>query len=103
VFAKRDVFDNLLAKDRKCIDTSEERNCMDTMNETAACSSLVTLFADAVKGSLLSSNTEVQAGSLDLISHFLSWGPGCVSLIQASIEENVADYIFEVLRLSGNT
>lgn len=103
VLAKRDVFDNLLVKDRNCIGAREEHNCMDTTNETVTCSPLVSLFADAVKGSLLSSNTEVQAGALDLISHFLSWRPGCVDQIQAFIEENITDYIFEVLRLSGNT
>lgn len=103
MLAKRGVFDNLLVKERNCIGAREEDDCTDTSNETVACTPLVSLFADAVKGSLLSSNTEVQAGALDLIAHFLSWGRGCVDQIQAFIEENIADYIFEVLRLSGNS
>uniref|UniRef100_A0A804R5P8 Protein PRD1 n=1 Tax=Zea mays TaxID=4577 RepID=A0A804R5P8_MAIZE len=60
------------------------------------------LFAEAVKGSLLSTNLEVQAGTLDLIFHFLSSDANICALLQTLIDENVADYIFEVLRLSGN-
>ncbi|KAJ1270438.1 hypothetical protein BS78_06G052300 [Paspalum vaginatum] len=60
------------------------------------------LFAEAVKGSLLSTNIEVQTGTLDLIFHFLSSDTNIFTLLQTLIDENVADYVFEVLRLSGN-
>ncbi|XP_022684409.1 protein PRD1 isoform X2 [Setaria italica] len=55
----------------------------------------------AVKGSLLSTNLEVQTGTLNLIFHFLSSDANICALLQTLINENVADYIFEVLRLSG--
>uniref|UniRef100_A0A0A9FI52 Uncharacterized protein n=1 Tax=Arundo donax TaxID=35708 RepID=A0A0A9FI52_ARUDO len=59
------------------------------------------LFAEAVKGSLLSTNLEVQTGTLDLIFHFLSSDSNICAILQILIDENVADYVFEVLRLSG--
>jgi hypothetical protein len=59
------------------------------------------LFAEAIKGSLLSTNLEVQTGALDLIFHFLSSDANICALLQTLIDENVADYVFEVLRLSG--
>ena len=63
--------------------------------------SIIVLFADAVKGSLLSTNLEVQTGTLDLIFHFLSSDANICVVLQTLIDENVADYGFEVLRLSG--
>ncbi|KAJ4791004.1 Protein PRD1 [Rhynchospora pubera] len=101
VLAKRDIFNNLLIKDCNSIGAREERDSTDSSSETMPHTPITSLLADAVKGSLLSSSTEVQAGALELISHFLLWGPGHVGQIEAFIEENIADYIFEVLRLSG--
>ncbi|KAJ3675756.1 hypothetical protein LUZ60_004798 [Juncus effusus] len=95
VLAKTEVFDDPLMQDQNCI------NFSDTANEIAPPVTLLTLFSDAVKGSLLSSNSEVQIGSLDLISHFLSCSESNIVQIQAFIDENVADYVFEALRLSG--
>lgn len=62
---------------------------------------LITLFAEAVKGPLLSSDSQVQVATLDLIFFVLSRKDGTVEEIQVLVEENIADYVFEILRLSG--
>ncbi|XP_020399554.1 protein PUTATIVE RECOMBINATION INITIATION DEFECT 1 isoform X2 [Zea mays] len=97
--AKKEPFDHLLISNQssnKCIEAESMQTDYMSLN-----ASLV-LFAEAVKGSLLSTNLEVQAGTLDLIFHFLSSDANICALLQTLIDENVADYIFEVLRLSGN-
>ena len=63
--------------------------------------SLEILFAEAVKGSLLSSDSQVQIAALDLIYRYLSSENVSLKECQALIEENIADYAFEILRLSG--
>ncbi|XP_051133511.1 protein PUTATIVE RECOMBINATION INITIATION DEFECT 1 isoform X2 [Andrographis paniculata] len=60
------------------------------------------LFAEAVKGPLLSSDSQVQIATMDLISIYLSSTDVSGKQCQALLEENIADYIFEILRLSGN-
>lgn len=60
------------------------------------------LFAEAIKGPLLSTDSEVQIKTLDLIFHYISQESTPSKQIQVMVEENVADYIFEILRLSGN-
>ncbi|KAL5997209.1 hypothetical protein ACLOJK_008139 [Asimina triloba] len=69
--------------------------------QLAGGASLIGSFAEAIKGPLLSSDMQVQIGALDLIFHTSSSDITCKH-IQRLIEENVADYVFEVLRLSGN-
>ncbi|XP_057795046.1 protein PUTATIVE RECOMBINATION INITIATION DEFECT 1 isoform X2 [Salvia miltiorrhiza] len=63
--------------------------------------SLEILFAEAVKGPLLSSDTQVQIAALDLIYIYLSSEYVTLKECQALVEENIADYAFEILRLSG--
>lgn len=60
------------------------------------------LFAEAIKGPLLSTDSEVQIKTLDLIFHYVSQESVPSKQIEVLVEENVADYIFEILRLSGN-
>ncbi|RDX83175.1 Protein PRD1, partial [Mucuna pruriens] len=62
--------------------------------------SLVNLFAEAIKGPLLSSDSQVQIGTLDLLFHYLSSVRTSGYQIQVLVEENIADYLFEILRLS---
>ncbi|KAK4350449.1 hypothetical protein RND71_029762 [Anisodus tanguticus] len=62
---------------------------------------LVILFAEAVKGPLLSSDNQVQIAALDLLYLHLSGKDALENEIQVFVEENIADYAFEVLRLSG--
>ncbi|XP_073007558.1 protein PUTATIVE RECOMBINATION INITIATION DEFECT 1 isoform X1 [Typha latifolia] len=101
VLTKRGVFENFFVHDQNNIDVRETNDSVQS-NETSLPTPLISLFADAIKGSLLSSNTEVQVGTLDLIFHFLSSDMSCFGQIQALLNENIADYVFEVLRLSGN-
>ncbi|CAA6667927.1 unnamed protein product [Spirodela intermedia] len=71
-------------------------------SELVSDTALVNLFADAIKAPLLSSDTRVQIGTLDLVFHSVSmelYGPAEIGIL---IEENIADYVFEILRLSGN-
>ncbi|CAL0332279.1 unnamed protein product [Lupinus luteus] len=63
--------------------------------------SLVNLFAEAIKGPLLSSESEVQIGALDFLFHYLSSEGTSDSHIRVMVEENIADYVFEIVRLSG--
>ncbi|XP_027337587.1 protein PRD1 [Abrus precatorius] len=62
--------------------------------------SLVNLFAEAIKGPLLSSDNQVQIGTLDLLFHYLSSLGTSAYQIRVLVEENIADYLFEILRLS---
>lgn len=64
-------------------------------------SPLEVLFAEAVKGPLLSSDSQVQIATLDLILVYLSCNGGSGKEVQVLVEENLADYIFEILRLPG--
>lgn len=63
--------------------------------------SLEILFAEAVKGPMLSSDSQVQIAALDLICRYLLSENISLKECQALIEENIADYTFEILRLSG--
>ncbi|KAE9585744.1 hypothetical protein Lalb_Chr24g0394531 [Lupinus albus] len=62
---------------------------------------LVNLFAEAIKGPLLSSESDVQIGALDFLFHYLSSEGTSDSQIRVMVEENIADYVFEIVRLSG--
>ncbi|VAH31500.1 unnamed protein product [Triticum turgidum subsp. durum] len=99
--AKKEAFDILLIGDLSLIKSVEEEESTQT-DDVPPNASIIVLFADAVKGSLLSTNLEVQTGTLDLIFHFLSSDANICAVLQTLIDENVADYVFEVLRLSGN-
>ncbi|KAI9114991.1 hypothetical protein K1719_014004 [Acacia pycnantha] len=63
-------------------------------------SSLCALFAEAIKGPLLSSSSQIQINTLDLLLHYLSSVGTSGEHIQVLVEENIADYAFEILRLS---
>ncbi|PNT65532.1 hypothetical protein BRADI_4g44050v3 [Brachypodium distachyon] len=99
--AKKGAFDILLLGDQNLMNSIEAEGSRQT-DDVSLNASIIVLFADAVKGSLLSTNLEVQTGTLDLIFHFLSSDANIFVLLQTLIDENVADYVFEVLRLSGS-
>ncbi|KAK9141035.1 hypothetical protein Scep_010716 [Stephania cephalantha] len=63
--------------------------------------SMILLFAEAIKGPLLSSDNQVQIGTLELILHCLSWEGTATKHIELLIEQNIADYVIEILRFSG--
>ncbi|KAI7753867.1 hypothetical protein M8C21_025623, partial [Ambrosia artemisiifolia] len=95
VLARRGFFENAFE------DNDEADNFMDTTEHEVEKTPLNLLFAEAIKAPLLSSDSEVQTATLDLIVLYLSCG--CVSEkeVQVLVEENIADYVFEILRLSG--
>lgn len=94
-------FDSAFADNPSNSSSRDEVNCMQT-TEVMDGTSLVTLFADAIKGSLLSSDSQVQISALDLIFHSLSVEATSAKHIQILVEESLADFVFEVLRMSGN-
>ena len=98
--AKKGPFDLVLLSNQSSINCVEPEHMQ---NDYMSLNASLVLFAEAVKGSLLSTNLEVQTGTLDLIFHFLSSDGDICALLEILIDENVADYIFEVLRLSGTS
>ncbi|XP_049932551.1 protein PUTATIVE RECOMBINATION INITIATION DEFECT 1 [Nymphaea colorata] len=82
--------------------SNNEKSDNFTQAECSAESSLLSLFADAVKGPLLSSDTQVQIRTLDLIFHSLSPAIDFSRQIGALLEKDVADYVFEILRLAAD-
>lgn len=81
--------------------SSEEADFLQTTEDGLDESPLSVLFAEAIKGPLLSSDSQVQISTLDLIFHYLSCGDASSKQIQILVEENIVDYVFEILRLSG--
>lgn len=59
------------------------------------------LFAEAIKGPLLSSDRELQLNTLELIIRYLSSEGTAIKEIQLLVEENIVDYVFEIVRFSG--
>ncbi|XP_058103198.1 protein PUTATIVE RECOMBINATION INITIATION DEFECT 1 isoform X2 [Magnolia sinica] len=94
-------FEKSLANVQSSCNSREAGNFIQT-TQLATGTSLISLFADAIKGPLLSSDTQVQISALDLIFHLLSLEVTSVKQIQILVEESITDYVFEVLRLSGN-
>ncbi|XP_054805363.1 protein PUTATIVE RECOMBINATION INITIATION DEFECT 1 [Prosopis cineraria] len=99
VLARRHLFTEACAYDTSSMNFSGGRHSSETETGTKG-SSLCALFAEAIKGPLLSSNSQVQINTLDLLFHYLASMGTSGEHIQILVEENIADYVFEVLRLS---
>ncbi|KAL7145330.1 hypothetical protein ABFS83_07G074800 [Erythranthe nasuta] len=97
VLAQRGLFQSACSNN-----SFEADNFMQTTEDVIDGPPLEILFAEAVKGPLLSSDIQVQIATLDLVFKYLSLEEVSGKERQAFIEENVADYIFEILRLSGS-
>ncbi|KAK9062504.1 hypothetical protein SSX86_019691 [Deinandra increscens subsp. villosa] len=95
VLARRGFFENAFEND------DEADNFMETTEHELEKTPLNLLFAEAIKSPLLSSDSEVQTATLDLIVLYLSCGGVSEKEVQVLVEENIADYVFEILRLSG--
>lgn len=95
VLAQRGFFQNA------CTESFEGDSLMQITEHVTDGPSLEVLFAEAVKGPLLSSDCQVQIATMNLIFRYLSSEDVSEKLCQVFIEENMADYIFEILRLSG--
>ncbi|MCL7029782.1 hypothetical protein MKW94_004213 [Papaver nudicaule] len=97
VLAQRGYFESSFANDNTWRSSGEE----DSYMQATDYNTMMNLFAEAIKGPLLSSDTQVQIGTLDLIFHCLSRQGCSANHAEVLVEENIADYVFEILRLSG--
>ncbi|KAK9725833.1 hypothetical protein RND81_05G172800 [Saponaria officinalis] len=95
VLSQRGLLADAFSSDFNMMDTCDADNYSE--GET---NGLSKLFAEAIKSPLLSPDDQVQISALDLIFQCLSHGDCSLKQIQILVEENVADYVFEILRLS---
>jgi len=100
MLARRNLLREECAYDTYNISSNERVDAKETEDGTKG-TTLVNLFAEAIKGPLLSSDSQVQIGTLDLLFHYLSSVKTSDYQIRVLVEENIADYLFEILRLSG--
>ncbi|KAI3470063.1 hypothetical protein Pfo_026726 [Paulownia fortunei] len=102
VLAQRGFFRSACSNHVGSTDSSEADNFMQITEHVIDGPTLEVLFAEAVKGPLLSSDSQVQIATLDLVFRYLSSEDVSGKECQVFMEENIADYIFEILRLSGS-
>ncbi|CAH2040442.1 unnamed protein product [Thlaspi arvense] len=100
VLAQRGSFENACKHNMNSEVFCQDDNFKQTTDQVIDGPPLNFLFAEAIKGPLLSSDSEVQVRTLDLIFLYLS-RDGSSGNEKALVEENIADYVFEILRLSG--
>ncbi|XP_074306878.1 protein PUTATIVE RECOMBINATION INITIATION DEFECT 1 [Silene latifolia] len=98
VLSQRGFLSDAFSTDFNMMDTCEADNY--GQNSEGETHVLSKLFAEAIKSPLLSPDNEVQISALDFIFQCLSRGDCSSKQIQILVEENVADYVFEILRLS---
>ncbi|XP_057958708.1 protein PUTATIVE RECOMBINATION INITIATION DEFECT 1 [Malania oleifera] len=99
VLVQKGLFRNALVNKANDMDSYKDENFMQATEDKIQKASL-NMFIEAIKGSLLSSDSKVQIGTLDLIFYYLSLESTLEEQSQILVEENIADYVFEVLRLS---
>ncbi|XP_042755093.1 protein PUTATIVE RECOMBINATION INITIATION DEFECT 1 isoform X2 [Lactuca sativa] len=99
VLTRKGFFENAFENEET--EYPEADNSMETTDHEQEKTPLNLLFAEAIKAPLLSSDCEVQTATLDLIVLYLSYGGVSRKDVQVLVEENIADYVFEILRLLG--
>ncbi|KAL0382871.1 UNVERIFIED_CONTAM: protein putative RECOMBINATION INITIATION DEFECT 1 [Sesamum calycinum] len=102
VLAQRGFFQSACSDHVWSTDTFVADNFMQKTEHVIDGPPLEVLFSEAVKGPLLSSDSQVQIATLDLIFRYLSSADVSGKECQVFVEQNIADYIFEILRLSGS-
>ncbi|KAL0340522.1 UNVERIFIED_CONTAM: protein putative RECOMBINATION INITIATION DEFECT 1 [Sesamum radiatum] len=102
VLAQRGFFQSACSDHVWSTDTFVADNFMQKTEHLIDGPPLEVLFSEAVKGPLLSSDSQVQIATLDLIFRYLSSADVSGKECQVFVEQNIADYIFEILRLSGS-
>ncbi|KAG2726365.1 hypothetical protein I3760_01G108400 [Carya illinoinensis] len=100
VLTQRGFFASANANDTSSMNFYEADNFIQAAEVKRDGPRLNSSFAEAIKGPLLSSDSQVQLSTLDLLFHYMSCDGASGKQIQVLVEENVADYVFEVLRLS---
>ncbi|MCO5562616.1 hypothetical protein L7F22_016244 [Adiantum nelumboides] len=67
------------------------------------CNEFARDFAEALKGSLISSDSQVQVAAMQLLFYMCSPDKAFTSDFKILIEEDIMDYLFEILRVCENT
>ena len=80
---------------------SSEADSLVQVAEDGIDGSPTVLFAEAIKGPLLSTDSQVQISTVNLLFYYMSLEGTSSQEIQVLVEDNIADYVFEILRLSG--
>lgn len=101
VLTQRGFFASANANDTSSMNLYEADNLIQAADDKRDGPRLNISFAEAIKGPLLSSDSQVQLSTLDLLFHYITCEGASGKQIQVLVEENVADYVFEILRLSG--
>ncbi|KAB1213495.1 Protein PRD1 [Morella rubra] len=100
VLSQRGFFANVDSKDASSMNSYDSDNFIQAAEDGKDGLPLNIIFAEAIKGPLLSSDSQVRQSSLDLLFHYMSCQGASGKPIQFLVEENIADYVFEILRLS---
>lgn len=101
VLARRGFFGTVYALDLNSMSSSEGDSFGQATEDGKDVHPLNILFTEAIKGPLLSTDSQVQISTLDLLVHYMSCEGTSGREIQVLVEESIADYVFEILRLSG--
>lgn len=101
VLARRGLFGTVYALDLNSMSSSEGDSFGQATENGKDVHPLNILFTEAIKGPLLSTDSQVQISTLDLLFHYMSCEGTSGREIQVLVEESIADYVFEILRLSG--
>ncbi|PRQ38312.1 hypothetical protein RchiOBHm_Chr4g0412451 [Rosa chinensis] len=100
VLAQRGLFGTAYAFDLNSMSLSEGDSFGQATEDGKDMHPLNILFTEAIKGPLLSTDSQVQISTLDLLFHYMSCEGTSSREIQVLVEESIADYVFEILRLS---
>ncbi|KAK9932951.1 hypothetical protein M0R45_020170 [Rubus argutus] len=100
VLARRGLFGTVYALDLNSMSSSEGDSFGQATEDGKDVHPLNILFTEAIKGPLLSTDRQVQISTLDLLFHYMSCEGTSGREIQVLVEESIADYVFEILRLS---
>ena len=99
--AQRGYFENEYGNEINSMGSDEADSLMQTADERLDAPPLTVLFSKAIKALLLSSDRQIQTSALDLIMHYITGDGAPGKEAQLLLEENIVDYVFEILRLSG--
>ncbi|PON95525.1 Armadillo-type fold containing protein [Trema orientale] len=100
VLAQRGLFVNAFTVDTISMYSGEADSLMQMTEDGIDGSPLNVLFAEAIKGPLLSTDSQVQISTLNLLFYYMSSEGTSSKEIEVLVEDNIADYVFEILRLS---
>lgn len=101
MLTQRGLFGTAYALDSNSMNSSEGDSFEQATEDGKDVNPMNVLFTEAIKGPLLSTDSQVQISTLDLLFHYMSSEGTSGKELQALLEENIADYVFEILRLSG--